>query len=154
MKAETRFFGEVDIADDKIITLATGMIGFPDLVHFALIFDEEKGQKDDSIMWLQSMDDGDIAMPVMMPSDLLPDYNPTVNNELLAGLGELTPENTYVLVTVTVPEEIENISVNLKAPVIINTDTNKGCQIIVEDDIAVRYKIYELLRQGKEKAGE
>lgn len=153
MKAKTRLFGEIEIEDGKIIKMEQGIIGFPDLKSFTLIFDSERREKF-SIMWLQSMDDGDIAMPVMMPSDLLPDYNPTVNNELLAGLGELTPENTYVLVMVTVPEEIENISVNLKAPVIINTDTNKGCQIIVEDDIAVRYKIYELLRQGKEKAGE
>ena len=31
MKAKTRLFGEIDIADDKIITLEKGMIGFPEL---------------------------------------------------------------------------------------------------------------------------
>jgi flagellar assembly factor FliW len=45
MKAKTRLFGEIEIADDKIITLEKGMIGFPDLNHFALIFDKEKGPR-------------------------------------------------------------------------------------------------------------
>ncbi len=153
MKADTRLFGEIEIEDAKSIYLEQGIIGFPDLKHFTLIFDSEREEKS-SIMWLQSMDDGQIAIPVMEPSGLIADYNPTVNNELLEPLGELNSENMYVLVTVTVPKEIENISVNLKAPVIVNTDTNRGCQLIVEDDYAVRYQIYDLIQNGKKKAGE
>ena len=45
MKAKTRMFGEIDIQEDKIITLESGMIGFPDMQKFTLIFDEEKGSK-------------------------------------------------------------------------------------------------------------
>lgn len=59
MKADSRIFGKIEIEDDKIITLEKGMIGFPDLNHFALIYDEEKEKKYNSIMWLQSMDDPD-----------------------------------------------------------------------------------------------
>ena len=153
MKAKTRLFGEIEIQDEKIIQIDQGMIGFPELKHFTLIFDSDREEKS-VIMWLQSMDDGDIAIPVVVPAELLSDYNPTVDNELLENLGTLTPENTYVLVTVTVPKDIEDISVNLKAPIVINTDTNKGCQLIVEDDYAVRYKIYDLIKDGKKKAGE
>ena len=153
MKANTRLFGEIEIEEGKIIVMEQGIIGFPNLTHFTLIFDAERKEKS-GIMWLQSMDDGEVAMPVLVPSDLIADYNPSVNNELLEGLGELTPENTYLLVTVTVPREIEEISVNLKAPIVINMDTNKGCQLIVEEDYAVRHKIYDLIKDGKEKAGE
>jgi len=153
MKAKTRLFGEIEIEDGKIIKMEQGIIGFPDLKHFTLIFDCEREAKS-AIHWLQSMDDGDVAMPVIVPGELLPDYRPTVNDELLQGLGELTPDNTYILVTVRVPENIEDISVNLKAPIIINTDTNKGSQVIVEDDFAVRHNIYSLIRDGQKKAGE
>ena len=153
MKANTRLFGEIEIEEEKIINMEQGIIGFPDLKQFTLIFDSERREKS-GIMWLQSMDDGDVSIPVMAPSDLIADYNPTVNYELLEFLGELTPDNTYVLVTVTVPQKIEDISVNLKAPIIINMSTNKGCQIIVEDDYAVRHKIYDLIKDGKGKAGE
>ena len=153
MKADTRLFGPIEIEDEKIIEISQGIIGFPNLKHFTLIYDSER-EVQSAIRWLQSMDDGDIAMPVIAPGELLPDYRPTVNNELLAELGELTSENTYLLVTVRVPENIEELSVNLKAPIIINTDTNKGSQVIVEDDFEVRHKIYDLIRDGQQKAGE
>jgi len=41
MKANTRLFGEIDIDEEKIITLENGMIGFPDLRKFTLIFDRK-----------------------------------------------------------------------------------------------------------------
>lgn len=153
MKAKTRLFGEIEIQENKIITLEKGIIGFPDLTRFTLIFDVERKERS-GIMWLQSMDDGEVAMPVLDPIALFGEYGPSVDEDLLNGLGELTPENTYLLVTVTVPKQIEEISVNLKAPVIINTDTNKGCQIIVDGDYAVKHKIYDLLQKEKEKAGD
>lgn len=153
MKADTRLFGEIEIEDEKIISFEQGIIGFSDLKHFALIFDTEKGQES-RIKWLQSMDEPEFAVPVVAPNDIIGTYNPTVSDALLEALGKLTPENTYVLVSVTVPKEIEEISVNLKAPFIVNMDTKKACQLIVEDDYAVRYKIYDIIKNDKEKAGE
>ena len=50
MKANTRLFGEIDIEDEKIITLEGGMIGFPFLQRFTLIFDEEKEKKTASLL--------------------------------------------------------------------------------------------------------
>lgn len=155
MKAETRVFGTVDIADEKIITMETGMIGLPLFKKFALIFDEEKAKEEDqettNIMWLQSLDDPDTAFPVMVPQTVMPDYNPKVNEEILAPLGELNDENTYILVTVTVPSKIEDLSITLKAPIIINADTHKGVQIIVEDDFPVKFKIYDLVKGNKKR---
>ena len=83
MKANTRLFGEIDIADDKIITLEDGMIGLPEYRNFALIFDEEKEKDKNSVMWFQSMDDPHTAFPVMQPNLVRPDYNPMVNDEML-----------------------------------------------------------------------
>ena len=154
MKAVTRLFGTIDVADEKIITMERGMIGFPNLTHFALIFDEEKKDKKFKFMWLQSMDDGDVAFPVADPIQLKEDYKPLVNEEIIAPLGEMTEENTYILVTVTVPKKVEDFSINLKAPIVINMATNKGAQIITEDDYPVKFKVYDLLKGNTEKAGE
>ena len=151
MKANTRLFGEIDIKEDKIIKLKEGIIGFPDLQNFTLIYDEEKEGKG-SIKWLQSMDDPSFALPVINPLDVKPDYQMLVNEEGLESLGKMTEENTFILVTITVPEKIEEISVNLKAPFVINTDNLQGAQMIVEDDYPIKYKIYEIL--NKKKAGE
>lgn len=154
MKAKTRLFGTIDIEDEKVITLEGGMIGFPFLQKFTLIFDEEKEKKATSIMWLQSMDEGEVAFPVMHPNEIKPDYNPTVNDEMLASLGKLDDENTYVLVTVTAATEAKETTVNLKAPIVINTDTKKGCQIIVEDDYPVKFNLYQAMQERKKKEEE
>lgn len=151
MKIETRLFGTIDVAEDKIIHFPEGIIGFPDCKDFTLIFDEEKGNKK-SISWLQSIDEPVFALPVMDPLRVKEDYNPMVEDELLTSLGELNEMNTFILVTVTVPEQIENMSVNLQAPIVINSDTRKASQVIVSEDYPVKYKIYELLKARK--AGE
>lgn len=153
MQANTRMFGMIDIPDDKIIVLEKGMIGLPEMQHFALIFDAEK-EDGGKIKWLQSMDDPETAFPVIDPTVIKKDYSPTINDEILKPLGELTEENMFVLTTVTVPKELEKMSINLKAPIIINSETKKGAQIIVEDDMPVKYMIYDLLKNRKEKAGE
>lgn len=153
MKAATRLFGEIEIDESKIITFEEGIIGFPDMKKFTLIFDEEKEDKP-SISWLQSMDEPEVAFPVMDPLLVCEEYNPSVEDELLKNLGTIKEDNLYVLVTVTVPQDIKNLAVNLKAPIVINTDTRKASQIIVEDDLPVRYRIYEILEEAKKKAGE
>ena len=153
MRAVTRLFGEIDIEENKIITLDKGMIGLSDYRKFALIFDEEKGMKESSVMWFQSMDDPETAFPVMQPNTVKPDYNPTVSEELLSSLGDLNDENLYVLFTLTASANIEDTTVNLKAPIVINTETKRGCQIIIEDDYPIKYKIYDAVK-GKKKAGE
>lgn len=153
MKAATRLFGEIEIDESKIITFEDGIIGFPDMKKFTLIFDEEKEGRL-SISWLQSMDEPEIAFPVMDPLFVCETYNPSVEDELLKNLGTIKEDNLYVLVTVTVPQNIKELAVNLKAPIVINTDTRKASQIIVEDDLPVRYRIYEILEEAKKKAGE
>lgn len=153
MKAATRLFGEIEIDESKIITFEDGIIGFPDMKKFTLIFDEEKEGRP-SISWLQSMDEPETAFPVMDPLFVCETYNPSVEEELLKNLGTIKEDNLYVLVTVTVPQDIKELAVNLKAPIVINTDTRKASQIIVEDDLPVRYRIYEILEEAKKKAGE
>ena len=148
MKVETRLFGTVDIEESKTIVLQGGLIGFPDLTRFALIFDNEKEKG--SIMWLQSLDEPQFAIPVITPEVVKPDYNPTVNDSLLEPLGEISEENIYVLVTIKVPENIKEMTVNLKAPFIINTDTLIGGQIIVEDELPVRFPVYDILKSRKD----
>lgn len=152
MQITTRVFGPINIEDDKIITFVNGLVGFPELKDFALIYDNEKSDHR-GIQWLQSMQEPDFAMPVIDPLSLLPDYNPQVEDEWLKPLGDLNPEHLLVLVTVTVPSDLTKMTVNLKGPIVINADTRKACQVIAEGDgCDVKFPIYEILQSGK--AGE
>lgn len=148
MTIETRLFGEITIADEKLITFPDGIVGFPFMKQFALIRDEEN--ENAAIMWLQSMEEPQFAMPVIEPNLIQENYNPMVDDEYLAPVGDITPEQTYSLVTITVPTDIEKMTANLKAPIVINMENNKAVQIIVEDDYQVKHPIYETLKKRKE----
>lgn len=151
MKVNTKKFGEIDLADDKLIHFPNGIVGFPDLTDFALIHDGEK--EDGPIRWLQSMQEPGFAMPVIDPLFVMPDYNPIVEEELLKDIELDSEGDLFVLVTLTVPKEIKRMSTNLKAPFVINIRNRKACQIIVEDDrYEVKFPVYEIFK-GK-KAGE
>lgn len=153
MKITTRVFGEIEIDESKIISFPSGIIGFPEMTDFALVYDEEKG-KDTPIRWLQSLQEAEFAMPVMDPLLVAPDYNPEVQDDYLLPLGEMKAEEVLVLVTVTVPKELEKMSVNLQAPIVINVDSKKAAQIIVNaEQYPVKYYIYDILKAMK-KEGE
>lgn len=152
MKVNTNIFGEIEVADEKIITFENGIIGFPELKRFALLHDEEKGTGA-GIRFLQSLDEPGFAMPVMDPLIVKPDYDPEVEDELLAAAGNVTAENILVLVTATIPGDLTKMSVNLQGPFIINVEEHKACQVIIEGgDYPVKFPIYEILQSRK--AGE
>lgn len=153
MKINTRIFGEVDIDDEKLIHFPKGIVGFPDLTEFALIHDEEEGENA-GIRWMQSMQEPAFAMPVISPLTVCADYNPEVEDELLHPVGELDEDNMLVLTTITIPHDLEKMSVNLKAPFIINSNTRTAVQIIIDGDrYQVKFPVYDILQQAK-KAGE
>lgn len=152
MKINTKAFGEIEIEEDKIIVFPGGIIGFPDLTQFTLLYDEEKGVGS-GIRWLQSVQDAAFAMPVMDPLLVKEDYNPEVNDELLKPVGELNAENLLVLVTVSIPSDLTKLTVNLKGPIIINAEEKKACQVIVEgENYKIKFPIYDIIQARK--AGE
>ena len=150
MLVKTKFFGEVDPPEEKILTFDRGLIGLSDYKQYTILYDVEKEEA--NICWLQSVDEPTLALPIIKPPIVKPDYNPVVEDELLTHIGELTEENLVIFLTMTVPSDIMQMSVNLKAPIIINADTRKAAQIMVENqDYEVKYKVYDILKNKGEE---
>ncbi len=146
MKILTRFFGEIEVNEEKVIQFDEGIVGFPGLNRFMLIHDIENENR--TISWLQSIDEPVFAMPVVDPLAVDATYNPIVEDELLKPLGEIVEEDIIVLVTITVPkEDPKKATVNLKAPFVINSKNLKACQIILEDDqYLVKHPVYDAIK--------
>ena len=141
MLVKTRCFGEINLSEDKIITFDNGIMGFEEYKKYTILFDNTD-EKESTISWLQSLEEESFAIPVINPLLVKEDYDPIVEDELLKPLGELNDENLLVLLSMTIPSNLEKMTANLKAPFIINSDTKKGCQIIVENkDYEVKYNI-------------
>ena len=155
MQINSRIFGEIEIADDKIISFEKGLMGFEENFRYALLFDSEK-KNGKGIMWLQSMEDANLAFPVIDPLSILSEYNPVVEDEWLASVGEYRSDDELLLLCVlTVPADLTKMTANTKAPLVINTVTRKGCQIIVNnDEYEVRYNVYDYIQKLKKEDGE
>lgn len=149
MLVKTKHFGEVEIDDSKLITFEKGIMGLEDLKKYVLIFDEKEGEEA-VVYWLQSLEEPAVALPVISPTLIKPDYNPLIEEEVLESLGQVKEDGQglLVLLSLTIPTNIEDISVNLKAPFVINVDTQKACQVIAgNDDYEIKYKICDILNK-------
>ena len=154
MQITTRFFGDIEIDDQKILHFEEGLIGFENLKKFTLIYNSEE-ENSKSIIWLQSLDEPMVAFPMINPFHVMTDYNPIINDEVLDSLGELKEENTALFLTLTVPADITKMTTNLKAPIIINAETKRGCQVIAENpDYVIKYNIYDVIQRMKKECKE
>ena len=154
MRVQTKFFGEVELDDNKVIEFPNGIIGFEDFKKFAIIYDIED-DRDTKISWLQSLEEPTLALPVVDPLAVTTEYAPMIDDELLKPLGNPADEDLLFLLVMTVPSDMTKVTANMKAPVIISTEERKGVQLIVDNaDYPVKFNVYESVQKMKEKAGE
>ena len=150
MLVKTRFFGEVDIEDEKILTFDNGIMGFEDMKRWTLIYDIEKGSEG-PISWFQSLDMAELALPVINPYTVTVVYEPVVEDELLKPLGEFKDEELVTFLTITIPsEDPSKTTANFRAPILINPVNRKGIQVIVNnEDYPIKFSIYESVQKMK-----
>ncbi|TYP50919.1 flagellar assembly protein FliW [Thermosediminibacter litoriperuensis] len=129
MKIKTKFFGEIEVGEEKIINFPSGIIGFEDLKRFVLI--DHPGS--DVIKWLQSVDDPVISLPVADPTAFYSDYVPQISKDDLETIKVKNIEDAVVLCVITVPADIQKATINLKAPVILNPTRRLADQMIAEN---------------------
>ncbi|MCR4754531.1 MAG: flagellar assembly protein FliW [Lachnospiraceae bacterium] len=149
MEYNTRLFGKIDVKEDKIIEFPKGILGFEDLKKFTLTFDSEKSSPT-GLNFLVSLDEPAFMMPVVTAVAVKPDYAPQISAEVENAIGPLTENNVLVLVTMTIPSDITQMTVNLNAPIIINIETNKAVQTMVENEgYDIKYPIYDFLKSNQ-----
>jgi flagellar assembly factor FliW len=148
MKFETRRFGVIEVNEDKMIRFKHPIIGFPELVNYVLI---DTGH---SIKWLQSLEDADVAFPVVNPFDVHADYDIEVPSCEAATI-ELDSVHDAQVWTVTVlSKDLTEVRTNLRAPVIINRRNGLACQVVLSNGkLPVRYAFIPKPQSNKEVAG-
>lgn len=142
MQIDTLRFGPVEIDEDKLITFDEGIPGLEQYHTYALL------QFEDSypLVWLQSTEDMGICLPVLDIFAVMPDYVFDMDDSDVKFLGLTKPEELHVVNVVVIPEDIQGMTVNLAAPVIINTTTGKAKQIVLSGvDYNVRVPVFQAL---------
>ncbi len=123
----TSNFGTVDFRDEDVILFPGGMPGFEQLHRFLLIDTEAC----EPLRFLQSIERPEISFPVIDPLVLEPDYKVELTAEQRSRL-ELTDDSDLLIwCVVTVSEDALKATMNLLAPVVVNSVNSKAAQIVL-----------------------
>lgn len=145
MKIKTSRFGEIEIQESEIINFAEGILGFEEEKKFSIIDPDNQTL----ILWLQSLTTPEICFPILEPSLFITEYNRTLVPSDLASI-KLENNNEALFYNIlTIPSDIQFISANLKAPIVINPKLNCGKQIVLQDNkLDVKHPMYKELKKA------
>ena len=136
---ETSRFGAVDVIVDSIIAFPDGLIGLGGSRYALLSTDPTS-----PFLWLQSLDDGTVALPVANPHRFFQDFVVELADADAdaLGYGDGVPADVYV--TVTASSVLTEITVNLKAPILIRDGS--GHQVVNQHQgVAVKTPLFPVL---------
>lgn len=138
MEIKTRDFGVLNIDEKEIIKFPQGLYAFEEYHNFVLIEMDGCKQK-----WLQSVDAVNPRFIIFNPTDLVKDYHPQFPSDVLNFLSISADEQLNLYVLAVVPDNIREMTVNLKSPVIVNHQKNLAAQVILETgNYPVRYRVF------------
>jgi flagellar assembly factor FliW len=126
---DTSRFGKIEVDPKGVINLTEGLLGFPDQKRYVLLSFSDNGP----FVWLQSLDDPELAFVLIDPSLVDPNYRIAVGKEILESLRVRDLNRCKVYAIVTLNRDPKQVTANLLGPVIINPDTNLGCQVVLMD---------------------
>jgi flagellar assembly factor FliW len=110
---------------------SSGLLGFGACRHYKLQRFKTGDGSDSPFFMLQAVDQ-DLMFPLIHPASINLDYRYPITPELLTTLAATSAEELVPLLIVTVRERIEEITVNLKGPIILNQTKGLGLQLVIE----------------------
>ena len=130
-------FGDIEVAPESIITCSHGLVGFSDVRRF-FIRDFGEGLP---FKWLHAVDVPNLAFVIADPLTFEKDYHVTLRKSDVTELGPTSEHKCSLYVILTMHKgEPSKTTANFRAPVIINSTTMRGKQVVLTD------KSYQLQR--------
>jgi len=130
MLLKTRLFGEVKVKDEEVIHFTKPILGFDDYRQYLLMENESIFPT----FWLQSINDPNLAFPVVSPFSVDENYSINLQNLDLDDINLKSLDDALVLTLMVVPQTLSSIRTNLRAPIIYNPEKKIAKQLILYDD--------------------
>lgn len=147
MEIKTQYFGSIPYCEEEIIHFPDGLFGFSELKKYVPLAFQDNS---DSLISLQSVDDYRISFILMNPFQLYSEYAPILTAEDSNLLKASYDDNiiSYYVICV-IHEHMEESTVNLKAPIAVNTETREAKQIILDNPLyKFRHPIKDFIKRG------
>ncbi|MEV0565453.1 flagellar assembly protein FliW [Dactylosporangium sp. NPDC049742] len=130
--------GQPETTTLPVIDFVAPMPGFPDDRRFVLVRLEDTG----TLYALTSVDSAGLRFLVVPPAQFFPDYAPEVDDDALAALGVSDAEGLLVLLVVTAGDGVQDATVNLMAPIVLDQQSRRAVQLVLtRSGLSVRQKL-------------
>ena len=135
MRINTSRFGRIDIDAGDVLRFPSGLPGLEDCREWALLADATN----DALGWLQSTTRGDVALAVVSPRRFVPDYQVRIPRSELAPLAIADIRQAQVVLVVS--QNSTSLTLNLKAPIVINLEARTGRQVVASGELSMQYEL-------------
>jgi len=129
MKIKTATLGEVEAYPESFITLQEGLIGFEDHNEFVLLELADY----EPFRWLLSYTDPGLSFPLLDPEPLVPGYAIELQESEKKALGLEADEQPKIYVIASIDDEGNQVTVNLRAPLVVNLRNQSARQVVLSD---------------------
>ena len=146
MEINTARFGPIQVEASDVIHFPEGLLGLEDSRDWVFLADSQN----DTLAWMQSVNRADIAVAVVSPRRFIPTYQIRVARRELEPLKLDHPRAAHVLVILSRIEH--SITLNLKAPLLINLKRRLGRQVITNGELPIQYELGSALPTLKKTA--
>lgn len=138
----TKFFGEMEIKDKDIIYFHDGMLGLEDLKRYVIIDADDLGK----LKCMQSVDEKDIAFIIINPWDIFKDYEVDIDDVELQYFKDKDIKSMFIYTVLTIKDK--TVTSNLLGPVVINTSTHLGKQIVLyKSSYTTKHIVTQMLKR-------
>jgi len=151
MLIHTVNFGNLEIADERILSFKEGLPGFPQIHRFAILEMEEIKP----FQYLQALDDPPISLFVINPFLVDPGYEFRLTDSDMEDVCSKNSAELAVFAVATIPEDPSLATLNLMAPIVINDKARCGKQVILhESKYAVKHPLLSNADQSESRPQE
>lgn len=138
MKINTKYSGELMIAEEDIIHFKSGLPGFAGETQFIILDLAENP----AMQILQSVQTASLAFIITNPHLYYPKYKFTLEQHVIDALAIEQKEDLAIVSILTLKEVVKDSTINLQAPIIINQKNKCAKQYILNHDMySMRAKI-------------
>lgn len=135
MDIYTTRFGTLSVHPQDELLFEQGLVGLEGCRRWVVLTDAENP----ALGWLQSIDHGHVALGIISPRRFVPGYQLRVDRDDLRTLELDTVRDAEVVVIAS--RQPDGLTLNLRAPLVINVEEKRGCQVIAKDAHPVQFPL-------------
>ena len=134
------FLGEIEYSQDDVVTFIEGIFGFENYTEYVYISNPDPSFP---FEWLQCVQNPEVSFIVTNPFLFVSNYDFDLPDLIVEKLDISNIGDVAILSMVVIPDDPKDTTINLKSPVIVNKNNRHAKQLILDEDYALKHKIFE-----------